>query len=49
MKLKSRANVRGTIETIEDSTFTITEATPNHAVTLAYKDIKKISKGDCCL
>lgn len=49
VKLKSRPDVRGTIETIEDSTFTIAEMTHNQPVTLAYKDVKKISRQDCCL
>lgn len=53
VKLKSRADVLGTIETIEDTTFTIAEMTQNPTVTLAvtlpYEDVKKISKHDCCI
>ena len=53
MKLKSRPEVLGVIKSIEDSTFTIWESTPNqandHVVTFAYEDVEKVSPHDCCI
>lgn len=42
MERKSEPDVKGKIQAIEDSTFTVTDAAQNQPVTMAYEDVRSL-------